>query len=186
MKKAAKEIPMPSTVCSTTHLYHYLFNPTDDAVDSFLKHGIRPLSDFPDSPRWKQLQENRPGFYENLYKMMAEPVLQKPYVNSGIFITPIDFRLLPGTYLHNKPRFNIPIGRIDQEWAVMTYVINDKRICLPFGADALEEVAELWEEKMVREWFGVDNTKMFFYVPQVAAYQPFVSIEEGDYEPGSA
>jgi hypothetical protein len=173
---------MISAVCSTRHLYHYLFSPTDDAVESFLKHGVRPLSDFPESPRWKQLQEHMPGFYENLYKMMAEPILQKPYVNSGVFITPINFRLLPGTYLHNKPRFNIPTGRIDPEWAVMTYVVNEERVSLPFGPDALQKAADLWDEAMVREWFGKDNTKMFFYVPQVATYQPYIPVEAGDYE----
>ena len=93
------------TVCSTTHLFHYMFNPNQDSLDSFMQNGIRPLSDFPESERWKQLEEHMPGFYKDLYKMMAEPVLKKPYTNSGIFVTPIDFRLLPNTYLHDKPRF---------------------------------------------------------------------------------
>lgn len=177
---------MALTVCSTTYLYHYLFNPTDDSLDNFLNTGIRPLSDFPDSPRWKQLQEHMPGFYENLYNMMAEPLLQKPYPNSGIFITSIDFRLLPGTYLHEKPRFNIPLARIDPAWTVLTYVLNDERVSLHFGPEALQQTAELWDETMIRAWFGKDNTRMFFYVPQVAVYQGRIEVAKEDFEAGQA
>ena len=68
---------IPQTMCSTTHHYHYLFSPSDDALESFLKNGIRLLSDFPESSRWEQLQELMPGFYENLYKMLVQPVIRK-------------------------------------------------------------------------------------------------------------
>ena len=169
-------------VCSTTHLFHYLFNPNQDSLDSFLENGIRPLSDFPNSDRWKQLEEHMPGFYENLYKMMAEPLLKKPYPNSGIFITPIDFRLLPDTYLYDKPRFKIPIERIEPEMTVVTYVLDDERILLPFTDETLKDIAKKWDEKLVRRWFNVDNTKAFFYVPQVAAYQGRIEVVQADYE----
>jgi len=169
------------TVCSSTYLFHYMFNPDQDSLDSFLQNGIRPLSDFPESERWKQLEEHMPGFYENLYKMMAEPVLQKPYPNSGIFITPIDFRLLPGTYLHDKPRFRIPIERIDPEMTVITYVLDDERIVLPFTIEYLENVARVWDAEKVMRWFAVDKSKVFFYVPQVAAYQGNIEVSEDDF-----
>jgi len=159
-----------------------MFNPNQDSVDSFLQNGIRPLSDFPESERWKELEEHMPGFYKNLYKMMAEPVLKKPYSNSGVFITPIDFRLLPDTYLYAKPRFRIPVERIDPEMTVISYVIDDERIILPFSAENRQRVADLWDEKLVRRWFGVDNTKVFFYVPQVAVYQGQISVTQDDYE----
>ncbi|HNB51350.1 MAG TPA: hypothetical protein PK530_05385 [Anaerolineales bacterium] len=175
---------MTSSICSTTHLFHYLFNPNEDALDSFLTNGIRPLSDFPDSERWKQLQEHRPGFYEALYEMFAAPVLKKPYPNSGVFITPIDFRLLPGTYLHDKPRFNIPVERIDPAWTILTYVINEERISLPFGPEALQKTADVWDEAMIREWFGKDETRMFFYVPQVGVYQGKIEVLKEDYQAG--
>ena len=170
------------TVCSTMHVFHYIFNPEPEAERSFLENGIRPLSDFPDSERFKLLQEHMPGFYEGLYRMMAEPILGKPYPNSGIFVTPIDFRLLPGTFLHKKPRFNIPVDRLDPDWTVLTYVLDDKRVRLPYAPEALEQIAALWDEAMVRKWFGIDNTKVFFYVPQVAAYQGMVPVEAEDYE----
>ncbi|HUF39578.1 MAG TPA: hypothetical protein VMN57_13715 [Anaerolineales bacterium] len=173
-----------TTVCSTTHLFHYMFNPDPAAERSFLEAGIRPLSDFPDSERFKQLQEHMPGFYENLYRMFAEPVLQKPYPNSGIFVTPIDFRLLPGTYLHEKPRFNIPTDRLDPAWTILTYVLDDQRVSLPYSPDTLKQTADLWDEDRVRQWFGIDNTKVFFYVPQVAAYQGVITVTQGDFEGG--
>ncbi len=169
-------------VCSTTHLFHYIFNPNREALDSFLQNGIRPLSDFPESERWQQLEEQMPGFYKKLYNMMAEPVLQKPYANSGIFITPIDFRLLPNTYLYDKPRFRIPVEHIDPKMTVISYVIDDERISLPFMAENRQKVADLWDEAKVKRWFAVDNSKVFFYVPQVAAYQGRIDITQDDYE----
>jgi hypothetical protein len=169
-------------VCSISDLFHYLFNPNQDALDSFLQNGIRPLSDFPESERWKQLEEHMLGFYKNLYKMIGEPVLQKPYVNSGVFITPIDFRLLPDTYLHDKPRFCIPVERIDPAETVLTYVLNDEPINLPFTAENREKTAALWDAEMVKQWFGIDNTKVFFYVPQVACYQGQIKVEQTDFE----
>jgi hypothetical protein len=114
--------------------------------------------------------------------MMAAPVLQKPYVNSGIFITPIDFYLLPGTFLHDKPRFNIPVERIEPEWTVLSYVLDDERVSLPFTLANLENTAALWDADMVRRWFAVDRTKMFFYVPQVAAYQGQIQVTRDDLE----
>ena len=169
-------------VCSTTHLYHYLFNPDQEAMGSFLQNGIRPLSDFPGSERWKQIEEHMSGFYKNLYEMMAEPVLQVPYSNSGIFITPIDFRLLPDTFLHPKPRFMIPIERIDPEKTVLSYVIDDERVSLPFTAENRQKVANIWNAGMVMQWFAVDNTKVFFYVPQVAVYQGHIEVTLDDFE----
>ena len=169
-------------VCSTTQLYHYLFNPKEDALDSFYEIGIRPLSDFPDSDRWKQLEAQMPGFYRDLYAMMAEPVLKKPYQNSGIFITPIDFRLVPGTYLYDKPRFKIPVERIDPEYAVLTYVLDDQRVVARFTAEARQTTAVVWDAEMVKQWFAVDPTKSFFYVPQVACYQGVIKVSSSDLE----
>lgn len=170
-------------VCSTTHLYHYFFEPEAGALDSILEDGIRPLSDFPASERWRQLEEHIPGFYRNVYELIAAPVLDQPYANSGIFITPIDFRLLPGVYLHDKPRFNIPIGQIDPSQAVLTYVLDDQRISLPFSAEHLEETAAIWDGDLVATWFGIDPTKVFFHVPQVAAYQGRIDVTSSDFEP---
>ena len=126
-----------------------------------------------------------PGFYANLYKMLAEPVLQRPYANSGIFVTPINFRLLPESIMHAKPRFNIPVERLDPGQSVLTYVQADERISLPFSDENLQASAALWDADMVTEWFGIDNTKVFFYVPQVAAYQGRIDVSMADYDPGA-
>ena len=173
---------MPATVCSTDAQFHHFFTAGEETLDSVLELGLRPLSDFPDSERWQQIDAEMPGFFERLYEMLAAPVLDRPYVNSGIFMSPIDFRALPGTFLHDKPRFRVPNDRIDPETAVITYVIDDERISLPFEPKSLQTVADVWDEDMVREWFGKDPTKAFFYVPQVAAYQPAVPVTEDDYE----
>ena len=121
-----------------------------------------------------------PGFFENLYGMMAKPVIQKPYRNSGIFITPIDFRRLPDSIMYAKPRFEIPVSRIDPGLAVLSYVIAEERISLPFSSENLEKSAAYWNAERVTRWFAVDNTKVFFYVPQVAVYQDVIPIEAED------
>ena len=171
-------------VCSTSHLFHYFFADDEAARDSVLQDGIRPLSDFPDSERWQQIEAELPGFYERLYEMIGAPVLGAPYANSGIFVTPIDFRLLPGSFLHDKPRFNIPIDRIDPGQSVLTYVIDEERMNLPLTAENIENAAALWDDELVSTWFGVDPTKAFFYVPQVAAYQGRIDVAAEEFDTG--
>lgn len=174
---------MPEIVCSTTHLFHYMFNEQEDTIASMLEKGIRPLSDFPDSERWQQLEAQMPGFYKNLYEMLGKPILKKPYVNSGVFITPIDFYKLPGTYLYDKARIAIPIEYIETESAVATYVINEERKVFAFASEILEDIAQLWPDDMIRKWFNVDPTKAFFYVPQVATYQiGGIKVTEADFQ----
>lgn len=153
---------MPEQVCSTTSVFHYFFDPSEDAINAILCDGLRPLSDFPDSDRWQQLEAAIPGFYKNLYTHIAQPVLQKPYINSGIFLTPIDFHQMEGTLLSDKPRIRIPISRLDTEWTCVTYVLYSQRETVILSNAALEKVAEIWTENIVREWFGKDRTKVFF------------------------
>lgn len=172
---------MLQRVCSTDTLYHYLFNPETQVVASILENGLRPLSDFPESSRWKQIQSVYPEFFEWIYREFAESVLKAPYVNSGIFLTPIDFRRMPGSLMYDKLRINVPLERIEPQWAVLSYVINDQRRSYPLNARTLEATAELWTEDCVARWFGVDNSRLFFYVPQVVTYQPGgIQVTEGD------
>ena len=159
-------------VCSTSYVYHALLNPEFEKVEAILANGLRPLSDFPESERWQQLEQHMPGFYKNLYDMIAKPVLKRPYENSGIFVSPIDFQKLPDSLMNDKTRFAIPVDRIDPDYAVLTWVIDEERIALPFTPENLEQAAEIWTAEMVKTWFAKDPSKIFFYVPQVAVYQP--------------
>jgi len=159
-------------VCSTKNVYHALLNPEFDKVEAILKDGLRPLSDFPDSDRWKQLEEHMPGFYKKLYEEIAQPIINKPYSNSGIFVTPIDFQKLPGSIMNNKTRLTIPMARLDPDYCVLTYVLNEKRESLKLTPENLEKAADIWTDEMVQTWFAKDPSKIFFYVPQIAVYQP--------------
>ena len=168
--------------CSTTHLFHYFFSDDASARVDMERDGLRPLSDFPDSDRWREIAAHVPGFYRNLHGLIAEPVLGRPYENSGVFVTPIDFRVVTGEYLSDKPRYRIPIDRIDASLAVITYVIDDERVSLPFSPEALLDTSDIWDVERVRTWFGRDETKVFFYVPQVATYQGRIDIGPDDFE----
>jgi hypothetical protein len=159
-------------VCSTQHVYHALLNPEFDKVETILKNGLRPLSDFPDSERWQQLEKHIPGFYQNLYTAIAQPILQRPYSNSGIFVTPIDFQKIPSSFMINKTRFKIPVTRLDPDYCVLTYVLDEERVSLPLTTENLEKAADIWDADRVQTWFAKDKSKIFFYVPQIAVYQP--------------
>ncbi|MCP5096879.1 MAG: hypothetical protein GY943_15115, partial [Chloroflexi bacterium] len=101
----------------------------------------------------------------------------------GVFVSPIDFRLLPGTYLHDKTRFRIPISRIDPATACLTYEWEGKRSRLPLTAETLADAAALWTEERVRSWFAKDQSKVFYYVPQLMVYPvDGIPIESEDIE----
>lgn len=159
-------------VCSTEYVYHAMLNPEFDKVEAILKDGLRPLSDFPESDRWKQLEKHMPGFYQNLYEGIAKPITKKPYSNSGIFVTTIDFQKLPDSFMNNKNRIKIPVAELDPVFCVLTYVLNEERVALELTQENLEKAAQIWEADKVMEWFAKDPTKIFYYVPQVAVYQP--------------
>jgi hypothetical protein len=170
-------------VCSIEYVYHALLNPEFDKVEAILKDGLRPLSDFPDSERWKQMEKHMPGFYEGLYEAIARPVIKKPYNNSGIFVTPIDFQKLPDSMMNNKTRIKIPVAHLDPAYCVLTYVLNEERVSLELTSENLEVAADIWTAEMVRAWFAKDRSKLFYYVPQVAVYQPQgISVKHDDIE----
>jgi hypothetical protein len=74
--------------------------------------------------------------------------------------------------MNNKSRFKLPIARLDPDYCVLTYVLQDKRVSLPLTSANLEKTAEIWTTDMVETWFAKDLSKMFYYVPQIAVYQP--------------
>jgi hypothetical protein len=131
-------------VCSTEYVYHALLNPEFDRMETILRDGLRPLSDFPESERWQQIEKQMPGFYQNLYTTIAQPVLQRAYSNSGIFVTPIDFQRIPTSFMKDKLRFKIPVTRLDPDYCVLTYVLHDERVALPLTPENMEKTANLW------------------------------------------
>lgn len=157
-------------VCCTDRLFHYLLG-GDGALESILERGLLPLSSFPESERWRQIERVHPGFYKWIYETFAEPVIKKPYTNSGIFLTPIDFRRLPESSLARAARVVLPVSAIEPSSAGVTYELDGQRVVLPLSPDTLQETARLWPPDMVRNWFGRDRSKLFYHVPQVAAYQ---------------
>ena len=170
-------------VCSTQFVFHTLLSQQDGSIESILQSGLRPLSDFPESERWRQIEAHMPGFFEKLYYNVAQPLLQKPYLNSGIFLSPIDFQLLADSFMHNKTRIKIPLTRIDPEYAALTYVLNDQRVVLRLTEENLQATAALWTDSMISEWFGRDQSRLFFYVPQIVTYQPAgIQVEMADVE----
>jgi hypothetical protein len=175
-------MPENGLVCSTTHVFHNFFNSEPALIQSVLENGLRPLSDFPESERWQQIEKEMPGFFAQLYEMIAAPIVKKPYENSGIFVSPIDFRLLPGSFLHDKPRAVIPISRMDPAVSALTYVLDGERISLRVNEQTLQRTSEIWTADMVNEWFARDHTKVFFFVPQLVTYQGQIEVGAEDFE----
>lgn len=179
--KARRAYARAVDVVSRTHLFHYALQEDAD-LDPIVRDGLRPLSDFPDGERWRAIEAELPGFFEQLYARLAEPVLGVPYANSGVFLTPIDFRELPGSLLHERARLRIPVERVDASRAVLTWEADGPRVVLPLGAEALARAAAEWDAERVTAWFGRDRTRLFFHVPQVAAYGGRIPVEPGDVE----
>jgi hypothetical protein len=172
-----------SDVCATGFLFHYLFDVSQELHASIIRLGLRPLSDFPESRRWHAIAGELPGFFERLYHDWAAPVLGLPYRNSGVFLTPIDYRRLPDHFMGPKPRVRVPLGRIVPTHAVLTYEWRGRRIRLPVTREHLAATAERWTAERIRRWFGRDQTRLFYFVPQVVTYQPGgVSVEPGGFE----
>lgn len=173
-----------SAVCSTQFLYHYMLNSSKELVDSIFIHGLRPLSYFPESERWIEIQNTLPGFFEWVYELMAKPIIQKPYQNSGIFLSPIDFRKLPDSLLSKKGRFSIPLDEVNPEWSSLSYELDGERVRLPLAKEMLEQTSQIWNKSMVEDWFGVDPNRLFYYVPQVVTYQPGgIPVKHKHYQP---
>jgi putative acetyltransferase len=170
-------------VCSPDFAFHVLLNPQEGLIASILNSGLRPLSDFPDSQRWQTIQAHLPGIFEQLYNELAYPIIQKPYLNSGVFVSPIDFRHLPDSFMYRKTRIKIPMARIDPNFASLTYILNDRRVTLRLTRENLQATSSLWSATMIREWFARDQSRMFYFVPQIAIYQPGgIYIEPSDIE----
>jgi hypothetical protein len=169
-------------VVSRTHLFHYALDSQSD-LDAIVREGLRPLSEFPESERWSAIEADSPGFFERVYALVAEAVLGKPYANSGIFLTPLDFRALPGSLLHERARLKIPLDRVDASQAVVTWEVEE-RVSLPLGPETLARAAAEWHAERVLAWFGRDPTKLFFHVPQVAAYGGRIEVGPEDVERG--
>lgn len=83
--------------------------------------------------------------------------------------------------MNNKTRIKIPIAQLDPAYCVLTYVIDEERVSLPLNQANLEKAAEIWTADNVREWFAKDQSKIFFYVPQIAVYQPQGIAVQRDY-----
>ena len=156
-------------VCRTDRLYHYLLGEPPD-VAPILAHGLLPLSAMPQSAKWRAVEAARPGIFRSLYGLFAEPVLGSEYRNSGVFLTPIDFRLLPDMTLALAPRVALPLSAVPVEHSALTYELGGHRHVSPVTAAKLARTAEIWTENLVREWFGRDRSMMFDYVPQGAVY----------------
>ena len=139
-------------------------------MPAILSSGLLPLSARPESERWQLLERARPGLYREFYALHFEAVLRRPYRNSGVFLTPIDFRRLPDLPLARTARVALPVSAIDQGSAVLTYEREGRRVTLLFTPESLTEAAQLWTDAAVREWFGRDPSRLFFFVPQVAVY----------------
>ena len=171
-------------VCRTDVLFHYFLDGDDSVLARVLSDGLQPLSWFPDSEKWQAIERAAPGVFEELYDELARPVVQREYMHSGIFLTPVDFCPMPSFALARAPRFAVPVGRLDPALASLTFIHDGRRECLLLTSESLERTAALWTEDEVRTWFARRTDRMFWFVPQVAYYPDGpLMVSEADFEP---
>ncbi|MEW6047206.1 MAG: hypothetical protein AB1609_12095 [Bacillota bacterium] len=161
--------------CSTDRLYHYLLDPAPDVLDGIRTHGLLPLSHQPRTAG--RGFEERLAFYRALYVEWAQQLIGRPYENSGIFLTPIDFRLLSHPSMARCPRVTVPLQALDRELSFLTWVEGESRVVRPLSREGLEEAARRWPADQVIQWFGRIRTMLFFYVPQVVTYQARIVVQ---------
>lgn len=167
---------------STEHLFHYFLSGDQDSRKPVLEEGLRPLSDFPESQRWHLIERHEPGFFRKIHRLWAAPVLADEYTNSGIFLTPIDFRAGGPKWMHERPRLRIPLNRVDPAKSVLTYKQLGQRRSFLLSEDALVKAAQLWSPAEIEAWLGKDPEKLFYFVPQVVTYQGRVLVRPEDLE----
>jgi len=161
-------------VCSRDRLYHYLLDPSV-SIEDIIRDGLLPLSS--QDAMGRPYHDIKLGLYRDLYHEIAEPWLRRPYEHSGVFLTPIDFRLIEGHRLAALPRVAVPVDALDPATTRLTWVESDERVVRPLSPESLADAAELWTEERVREWFGKDRKRTFYHVPQVWTYQGKIPIE---------
>jgi hypothetical protein len=169
-------------VCSTTRMFHYFLNPAAP-IESVIAEGLVPFSEQKITARGRARVK---AWIERTLRLYYMRRLFAPYVkerlgrkmpNSGLFLTPIDFDLIPGSRLERRARVAVPFEVIDPDLAGLTWVEQEERVIRPFGPEALEEAAEKWPAASVREWFAKNPRMMFFYVPQVMTVQGRIAVE---------
>jgi len=161
-------------VCSRDRLYHYLLDPLV-AVEAILRDGLLPFSS--QDARGRPYHDIKLGLYRDLYREFAEPWLKRPYENSGVFLTPIDFSLIEGHRLARLTRVALPLHALDSTMSRLTWIEADERVVRPLSPESLDEAASLWTAERVGEWFGNDRNRTFFFVPRVWTYQGKIPIE---------
>lgn len=110
-----------------------------------------PVVSLTESNRWQAIEAALPGFFEDLYRQWAEPVLRVSYPGrSGIFLTPTYFRLIHGSQLSNRARVVVPLDRIDATWSRLTYAGDHPRTSVRISADTLADAARGWLADDVR------------------------------------
>jgi hypothetical protein len=176
-------------VCSTTRLYHYFLNPST-AIDSVLVQGLVPLSQQKITARGRARvrawvdRTLRLYFMRRLLLRHVKAHLGQKPTNSGLFLTPIDFRLIPGSLLEGRTRVAVPVEAIEAAQAGIIWVEDEQRIIRPLSPEALEEAAQKWPASAVQEWFNKNPRMMFFYVPQVMTFQGRLTVDQAWIEPG--
>ena len=94
-------------------VYHYVLSDVADAP-SIVAHGLLSLSAMPESRRRQAIEATLPRCFRSLFGPFAEPILRRPYRTSGVFLTPIDFRRMPGAWPAKAGRFALPPGRPEE------------------------------------------------------------------------
>lgn len=123
------------------------------------------------------MHEQLPNHFADLYAEMARAVLgwdEAP--TSGIFLTPLDFRAIPGHALAAVERLEIPLVSIVAECSVLTFAAEDGRVSKPLDAGTLSAAVAAWPASRIAEWFGRDPERLFWHVPQVVSYQTHVPV----------
>lgn len=164
-----------SGVKEDTFVYHYLYN--DEMLEDILKDGkLLPVDSLDESEKNKSdkkyaernKKNDADAYRRSIYAEKFEKVLDEPYSNYGIYLTPCDL-FFDNSLMH---RFKIPISKLSEK----TVIQVGKEVEL-FNIKKLKEVLSDLPQKEIEKKYW-KSKKHFMVLPQVIEFGGELQVDE--------
>lgn len=172
-------------------IYHYLFN--DDQLNKILKSGKilsadRVLNEksildyakraidkkFPNASKKNTDLENAKIYWKRIYEERYEPITKKPYLNYGIYLTPLDLFQFDNNL---KYRFRFNIFDLLKQSTSIVMQIGAKR-WLVKSEISIEKVMDYFQDYIKVEKLWNSSKLKFQRLPQIVIFTDSLSVDK--------
>lgn len=155
------------------YLFHYIFDPSPEVIDSILKNGLLPVDKL-ESTRWIERHSKKgKDYFRETYKKLYQKVLGgRKYVHYGIYLTPINLwglgLKLKGRKVDRLPRVEIPLKEINLRDCVLSERLKRRIRRVPTKRVIKNSIRRWTKEETIKAW----NTSRwpFVKIPQVVCF----------------